>query len=176
MNIGKLHLLLGQQEEATATLRLSTNESYTDIMSSETPWDINWYSSIISRSYDLGQAAYAQQQDVNRIANMQAGFAAGLLAYDHIVADNENLKSLAPDVALKVGKMQYMTGKLQIAITSLQSILNEDFSDPVNREIARWYLGVMQRSGNQDQTLYDKLITADPAEAAQIEEIANMQL
>lgn len=176
MNIGKLHLLSGQKEEATATLRLSTNESYTDIMNSETPWDINWYSSIIIRSYDLGQAAYAQQQDVNRIANMQAGFAAGLLAYDHIVSDNENLKSLAPEVALKVGQMQYMTGKLQIAITSLQSILNEDFSDPVNREIARWYLGVMQRSGKQDQTLYDKLITADPAEAAQIEEIANMQL
>lgn len=176
MNIGKLHLLSGQKEEATATLRLSTNESYTDIMNSETPWDINWYSSIIIRSYDLGQAAYAQQQDVNRIANMQAGFAAGLLAYDHIVADNENLKSLAPEVAQKVGQMQYMTGKLQIAITSLQSILNEDFSDPVNREIARWYLGVMQRSGKQDQTLYDKLITADPAEASQIEEIANMQL
>lgn len=176
MNIGKLHLLSGQKEEATAILRLSTNESYTDIMNSETPWDINWYSSIISRSYDIGQAAYAQLEDLNRIANMQSGFAPGLLAYDHIVWDNENLKSFAPEVALKIGKMQYMTGQLQIAITSLQSILSDDFSDPVNREIARWYLAVMQRSNNQDQTVYDKLIAADPAEAAQIEEVANMQL
>lgn len=175
MNIGKLHLLSGQKDEATATLRLSTTESYTDIMNSETPWDINWYSSIISRSYDIGQAAYAQLEDVNRIANMQSGFAPGLLAYDHIVADNENLKSLTPEVALKVGKMQYMTGQLQTAITSLQSILSEDFSDPVNREIARWYLAVMQRSNNQDQTVYDKLIAADPSEAAQIETLVNTQ-
>lgn len=190
LNVGKMQLLSGQADAATATLKLSTNDSYTDLMNSEAPWDINWYNSLINRSYDLGQAAYAQLELDNdtRIANMQAGFAVGLLAYNHVLADIEYLKTLspeeqqgqaltvAPDVALKAGKMQFMTKQTQKAITTLQTALSEDYTDATNREIARWYLAALKKVNMQDQTVSDKLIAADPAEATQIDEIANMQL
>lgn len=144
-------------------------------MNSETPWDINWYSSLISRSFDLGQAAYAQQDNPDRIDNMKAGFVIGLLAYDHVLADNDPSKTFTPDVTLKVGKMQYMSGKIQIAASILKTALSQDFADATNREIARWYLAALAKTGGEDQALYDSLIAADPAEAAQVEAITNSQ-
>lgn len=170
-----MQILSGQEDAAKTTLKLNSDANYTDIMNSETPWDLNWYSSLISRSFDLGQAAFAQQDDVNRIENMKAGYAVGLLAYSHILADNEPSKTLAPDVTLKVGKMQYMSGQLQNAVSTLEGALSEDFTNPTNRENARWYLAALKKSNNEDQTIYNKLIAADPTEAAQIEAIANSQ-
>jgi len=175
LNVGKMQILSGQEDAAKTTLKLNSDANYTDIMNSETPWDLNWYSSLISRSFDLGQAAFAQQDDVNRIENMKAGYAVGLLAYSHILADNEPSKTLAPDVTLKVGKMQYMSGQLQNAVSTLEGALSEDFTNPTNRENARWYLAALKKSNNEDQTIYNKLIAADPTEAAQIEAIANSQ-
>jgi hypothetical protein len=175
INVGKMQLLAGQKDEATATLKLNSDANYTDIMNSETPWDINWYSSLISRSFDLGQAAYAQQDDEDRIENMKAGFVIGLLAYDHVLADNDTSKAFNPDVTLKVGKMQYMSGKIQIAASILKTALSQDFADATNREIARWYLAALAKTGGEDQVLYDSLIAADPAEAAQVEAITNSQ-
>lgn len=175
INVGKMQLLAGQKDEATATLKLNSDANYTDIMNSETPWDINWYSSLISRSFDLGQAAYAQQDDEDRIENMKAGFVIGLLAYDHVLADNDPSKAFNPDVTLKVGKMQYMSGKIQIAASILKTALSQDFADATNREVTRWYLAALAKTGGEDQALYDSLIAADPAEAAQVEAITNSQ-
>lgn len=190
LNVGKMQLITGQEDAAAATLKLSSNESYADLMNSETLWDMNWYASLINRSYDLGQAAYAQVElgDTVRIANMQSGFIVGLLAYNHVLADIEYLKTLspeeqqgqsltvAPDVTLKAGKMQFMSEQFQKSVTTLQSALSQDYTDATNREIARWYLAALKRTNNQDQAVYDQLIAADPAEAAQIDEIANMVL
>lgn len=175
LNVGKIQLLSGQEDAAKTTLKLSSDASYTDIMNSETPWNIDWYSSLISRSFDLGQAAYAQQDNEDRLENMKAGFAVGLLAYNHVLADNELSKTLAPDVKLKVGKMHYMSGQLQNAVSILKPALSQDFTDANNREIARWYLAALTKTGGEDQAIYDSLIAADPAEAAQIEAIANSQ-
>ncbi|OMD05144.1 O-antigen ligase family protein, partial [Paenibacillus odorifer] len=176
LNVGKMQLISGQEDAAKTTLKLNSDPNYTDIMNNETPWDINWYSSLISRSFDLGQAAYAQQDDEDRVEHMKAGFVIGLLAYNHILADNDPSKTPAPDVTLKVGTMQYMSRQFKPSVATLKSVLSQDFSDANNREIARWYLAALQKTNNQDQAVYDKLIAADPAEAAQIEEIANMQL
>lgn len=175
LNVGKMQLLSGQEDAAKTTLKLSSDANYTDIMNSETPWNIDWYSSLISRSFDLGQAAYAQQDNKDRIENMKAGFAVGLLAYNHVLTDNDPSKTLAPDVTLKVGKMQYMSGQIQKAISILKPALSQDFADATNREIARWYLAALTKTGGEDQAIYDSLIAADPAEAAQIEAIANSQ-
>lgn len=56
LNVGKMQLISGQEDAAKTTLKLNSDPNYTDIMNNETPWDINWYSSLISRSFDLGQA------------------------------------------------------------------------------------------------------------------------
>lgn len=175
LNVGKMQLLSGQEDAAKTTLKLSSDANYTDIMNSETPWNIDWYSSLISRSFDLGQAAYAQQDNEDRLENMKAGFAVGLLAYNHVLADNELSKTLAPDVKLKVGKMHYMSGQLQNAVSILKPAISQDFADATNREIARWYLAALTKTGGEDQAIYNSLIAADPAEAAQIEAIANSQ-
>lgn len=68
-----------------------------------------------------------------------------------------------------------MSGQLQNAIGTLKLGLSDDFTNATNREIARWYLAALKKSNNEDQTVYDKLIAADPAEAAQIETIVNTQ-
>lgn len=175
LNVGKMQLLSGQEDAAKTTLKLSSDANYTDIMNSETPWNIDWYSSLISRSFDLGQAAYAQQDNEDRLENMKAGFAVGLLAYNHVLADNELSKTLAPDVKLKVGKMHYMSGQLQNAVSILKPAISQDFTDATNREIARWYLAALTKTGGEDQAIYNSLIAADPAEAAQIEAITNSQ-
>ncbi|AIQ38149.1 MULTISPECIES: O-antigen ligase family protein [Paenibacillus] len=175
LNVGKMQLLSGQEDAAKTTLKLSSDANYTDIMNSETPWNIDWYSSLISRSFDLGQAAYAQQDNEDRLENMKAGFAVGLLAYNHVLADNELSKTLTPDVKLKVGKIHYMSGQLQNAVSILKPAISQDFADATNREIARWYLAALTKTGGEDQAIYNSLIAADPAEAAQIEAIANSQ-
>lgn len=144
-------------------------------MNGETPWDINWYNSLISRSFDLGQAAYAQQDNPDRIENMKAGFVVGLLAYNQVLADNDPSKTFTPDVTLKIAKMHYMSGQMQKAISILKPALSQEFADATNREVARWYLATLTKTGGEDQQIYDSLIAADPAEAAQIEAIANSQ-
>ncbi|MFD5021808.1 O-antigen ligase family protein [Paenibacillus sp. NPDC058367] len=175
LNVGRMQLLSGQEDAAKTTLKLNSDPNYTDIMNGETQWDINWYSSLISRSFDLGQAAYAQQDNPDRIENMKAGFVVGLLAYNQVLADNDPSKTFTPDVTLKIAKMQYMSGQIQKAISILKPALSQDFADATNREIARWYLAALTKTGGEDQAIYNSLIAADPAEAAQIEAIANSQ-
>ncbi|MNW10268.1 hypothetical protein D3C71_2074500 [compost metagenome] len=68
-----------------------------------------------------------------------------------------------------------MYGQIQKAISILKPALSQDFADATNREIARWYLAALTKTGSEDQAIYDSLIAADPAEAAQIEAITNSQ-
>ncbi|MNH48302.1 hypothetical protein D3C79_1120380 [compost metagenome] len=54
--------------------------------------------------------------------------------------------------------------------------LSEDYSDAVNREMARWYLaGLKKLNSTEDQDVYNKLIAADAQEAGLIEQIAGMK-
>ncbi|MNP18965.1 hypothetical protein D3C76_1114710 [compost metagenome] len=68
-----------------------------------------------------------------------------------------------------------MSGQLQNAVSILKPAISQDFADATNREIARWYLAALTKTGGEDQAIYNSLIAADPAEAAQIEAIANSQ-
>ena len=185
LNTGKIQLMLGEPAVAAVTLKLGFNENYTDIINSEDLWEMEWYSALISRSYDLGLVAHTQQDSVNK----QANFNIGLEAYRHVLADLEYLKTLsaeelqgrsltvAPAVALNTGKIQFMSEKLEAAIATLQIGLSEDYTNATNREIARWYLAALKKNNSvPDQVVYDLLIAADPTEAAQIDEIADVQL
>jgi hypothetical protein len=187
LNVGKMQRMSGETNLAETSLKLGFNENYTDIINSENIWKTEWYTTLISRSYDLGQAAYTQQDNLNK----EAYFNIGLEAYNHVLLDLEYLKTLSseelqgrslnvvPVVTLNAGKIQFMSGKLQEAATTLQLGLSEDFTDPTNRETARWYLAAQKKNNNnsvQDQVVYDRLIATDPAEAALIDEIVALQL
>ncbi|WP_310830426.1 O-antigen ligase family protein [Paenibacillus pedocola] len=146
-------------------------------------WDIEWYDALISRSFTLAYAAYDQKDDTKK----QEYLAEGLQAYKHVVDGVEHLKTLPPEqlqgrpfsvtpsIALNAGKLQLMSGDNEVAAATLKTGLSEDYKDATNREIARWYLAALKRSGGQDQAVYDLLIAADAAEATQIDAIAAQQ-
>ncbi|MNN80997.1 hypothetical protein D3C81_1977740 [compost metagenome] len=84
--------------------------------------------------------------------------------------------TIPPAIALNAGRIQLMSGQMQAASETLKLGLSEDYKDATNREMARWYLAALKKAGAaQDQAVYDKLIAADPAEAAQIDSIVNTQ-
>lgn len=183
LNVAKMQQISGQAEDAAATLNLGFNESYSDIVNSGTLWDMNWYDALISRAYELTEQARAGQDDASKLLNLKIG----LQAYNQVVGDLNYLKTLpaeeqkgqsltiTPSIALNAGRIQLMSGQLQNAIGTLKLGLSDDYTNATNREIARWYLAALKKSNNEDQAIYDKLIAADPAEAAQIETIANSQ-
>ncbi|MEC0171195.1 O-antigen ligase family protein [Paenibacillus graminis] len=173
LNAGKMQQMAGQNEEAAATLKLGLGDAYADVVNSGTLWDTNWYSSLIARSYDLAQQAFTQQDANSKTTYLNVG----LSAYNQVQADLQ-VQSLAipPAIALNAGRIQLMSGQMQAASETLKLGLSEDYKDATNREMARWYLAALKKAGAaQDQAVYDKLIAADPAEAAQIDSIVNTQ-
>ncbi|MFD2881121.1 hypothetical protein ACFTAO_42955 [Paenibacillus rhizoplanae] len=147
-------------------------------------WDITWYESLINRAQTLAAAA-AEQKDE---AKKQEFITSGLDVYKHVVDGVEHLKTLPPEqlqgrpfsvtpaIALNVGKLQVISGQNDVAAATLKLGLSEDYSDTTNREVARWYLAALKKAGAAvDQPVYDKLVAADPAEAAAIEAIVNTQ-
>ncbi|AIQ65805.1 polymerase [Paenibacillus stellifer] len=169
-----LYDLQGKSEESYAVYRDNAGKYI---------WDIEWYEPLITRSFNLGNAAY-QQKDTTK---EQQYFQTGLAAYEHVVDGVAFLKTLPPGqlqgrpfsvtplIALSAGKMQLMTGKTAEAATTFKQGLTEDFSDATNKEVARNYLAALQKQGQQDQAVYDKLIQSDASEKAKIDEIAATQ-
>ncbi|MBW4081596.1 O-antigen ligase family protein [Paenibacillus sp. S150] len=172
LNAAKLQQLSGQEDDIVATLQLGLGDNYADVLSSGTLWDAEWYSAFIARSYELAQQAFSNQDADGKTAYLNVG----LNAYNQLLADLQGQSSLPPAIALNAGRIQLMAGQVQAAAETLKFGLSEDYNDAANREIARWYLAALKKANlAQDQTVYDKLIAADPAEAAQIDAIAATQ-
>ncbi|PAD30612.1 polymerase [Paenibacillus sp. 7523-1] len=145
-------------------------------------WDMDWYETLISRSFDLGYQALGQGDT----AKKESYFTSGLDAFQHVVDGVEHLKTLpegqlqgqpfelTPTMILNAGKMKYMSNDSAEAVTILKGGIAEDLSDATNREIARWYLAALTKDGQQDQAVYDKLIAVAPNEADEIKQIAEL--
>ncbi|MGE6667859.1 O-antigen ligase family protein [Paenibacillus xylanexedens] len=145
-------------------------------------WDMEWYETLISRSFDLGYQALGQGDSSTK----ETYFTTGLNAYQHMVDGVEHLKTLpegqlqgkafklTPTMILNAGKMKYMLNDSAGATTILKGGIAEDLTDATNREIARWYLAVLTKDGQQDQAIYDKLIALAPNEADEIKQIAEL--
>ncbi|XOI99616.1 O-antigen ligase family protein [Paenibacillus polymyxa] len=145
-------------------------------------WDMEWYERLITRSFDLGYQALGQGDT----AKKESYFNSGLEAYQHVVDGVEHLKTLpegqlqgqpfelTPTMILNAGKIKYMLNDSAGAATTLKGGIAEDLTDATNREIARWYLAALTKDGQQDQAIYDKLITVAPNEADEIKQIAEL--
>lgn len=145
-------------------------------------WDMDWYETLISRSFDLGYQALGQGD----MAKKESYFTSGLDAYQHVVDGVEHLLTLpegqmqgqafelTPTMILNAGKMKYMLNDSVGAATILKAGIAEDLTDATNREIARWYLAALTKEGQQDQAIYDKLIAISPNEADEIKQIAEL--
>ncbi|WP_028591720.1 O-antigen ligase family protein [Paenibacillus massiliensis] len=146
-------------------------------------WDINWYNNLIAHAYYLGNQAKEQQNT----AAEEKYFAAGLNAYQRILEGVKHIEALpegqlsgrafgvTPDIALNIGKIQFISGQATEATTLLQGFLNEDLSNATNKEIARYYVAATQKLGQADQVWQDRLIQADPEEKQLLEQLNNMQ-
>ena len=185
LNAGRVQFLSGQEDAALATLKLGFINGYEDLVAAGTLWDADWYGGVIGHSYDLGAAALKRAQEAYTQGQLDLGdqetvikeryFKTGLDAYAHVITDQEQLQT--PGILLNTGKIQYMSDQLPSAAATLHSGLSEDYTDAVNREMARWYLAALQKNQSaQDQAVYDKLIAADPEEAARIDEVVNLPM
>lgn len=143
---------------------------------------MEWYERLITRSFDLGYQALGQGDT----AKKESYFNSGLEAYQHVVDGVKHLKTLpegqlqgqpfelTPTMILNAGKIKYMLNDSAGAATTLKGGIAEDLTDATNREIARWYLAALTKDGQQDQAIYDKLITVAPNEADEIKQIAEL--
>lgn len=139
-------------------------------------WDNDWYNMLITQAYSLGDQA-REQKDT---AKEQQYFQAGLAAYQQVLDGVAHIKTIpheiqlqrtfevTPGIALSTGKIEFMSGKLAEAANILKNGLKDDLSDATNREVARYYIAALQKQGQDDKALYDKLTKADPKEKEQI--------
>ncbi|MNI59195.1 hypothetical protein D3C73_1143460 [compost metagenome] len=140
---------------------------------------MEWYELLISQSFQLGYQALTDQDAQLK----EQYFNTGLKAYQHVLDGVEHLKTLpegqlqgnpfeiTQNMILSAGKMQYMLGKHDESVNIFQQGIREDLNDATNREIARWYLVSLQKTGNNDQDLYNKLVSIDPSEERSIEQL-----
>lgn len=190
LSAGRVQFLSGDKDAAAAAVKQGFTGGYEDLTDSESLWTTAWYSGVIARSQELGAAALKRSQEAaaegkleikdQETLNKQRYFKTGLDAYTYAAADRDAQQqgvTVTPDMLLNTGKIQYLSQDMQAAEATLKQGLSEDYSDPVNRELARWLLAVQQRlQSAQDQAVYQKLIAADPEEAARINEVAGMPL
>lgn len=145
-------------------------------------WDMSWYEKLIVQSYELGYQKLGQQD----VAEKEKYFKTGLAAYQHVVDGVVHLKSLpkgqlqgnpfdlTQPMILNAGKMQYMLNEAAKAAEILKLGIKDDLADATNKEIARWYLAALQKTGGSDQAVYDKLIKIDPSEKDSISQLAGL--
>ncbi|WP_025720492.1 O-antigen ligase family protein [Paenibacillus sp. 1-18] len=142
-------------------------------------WDLDWHNLLITQAFEFGNKARL----ANDTANEKKYFDAGMSAYQRILDGMAHLKTLpptqftgrpweiTPSIALNAGKIQFVTGKYAEAASILKNGLKDDLSDSTNREVARYYIVALQKQGQDDKALYDKLIKADPMEKEQIAQL-----
>jgi tetratricopeptide (TPR) repeat protein len=142
-------------------------------------WDNDWYNMLITQAYTIGNKAHEQKDT----AKEQKYFQAGLAAYQKVLDGVAHIKTVPPEIeltrtfevtpgiALSTGKIEFMSGKPAEAASILKNGLKDDLSDATNREIARYYIVALQKQGQDDKALYDKLIKADPKEKEQIAQL-----
>lgn len=145
-------------------------------------YDMSWYETLIVQSYELGYQKLGEQDPSEK----EQYFQTGLAAYQHVVDGVEHLKTLpkgqmqgnpfeiTQPMVLNAGKMQFMMNEPAKAAEIFKVGIKDDLSDSTNREIARWYLAALQKTGATDQAVYDRLLKVDPSEKASIEQLANL--
>lgn len=142
-------------------------------------WDLDWYNLLITQAFEFGNKARLAKDT----AKEQKYFQAGLAAYQQVLDGVAHIKTIPPEIqltrtfevtpsiALSAGKIEFMSGKSAEAASILKNGLKDDLSDATNREVTRYYIAALQKQGQDDKALYDKLIQADPKEKELINEL-----
>lgn len=145
-------------------------------------WDIEWHERIINQAFDLGSQALG----INDMSTKDKYFKQGTETFEEVQAGTKHLATLPvgqlqgrpfenkPDMILNAGKMYFMTNQPDNAAAALKIGLQDDMSDPVNQDIATWYLASLKKLGQDDPTFLAKLIEVNPNAEQQIKELAEV--
>ncbi|PAD71895.1 O-antigen ligase family protein [Paenibacillus campinasensis] len=146
-------------------------------------WDIEWYEKIIHQGYDLGSKALG----TGDIATKDQYFKQATDAFAEVQAGIRHLETLpegqlqgrpfenTPDMILNAGKMYYMMNQPQEAADALKLGIQEDLSQTIPQEIARWYLASLQKLGTDDEALMERLLQVDPNAEQSVKQLAELQ-
>ncbi|MGG1877278.1 O-antigen ligase family protein [Paenibacillus cisolokensis] len=146
-------------------------------------WDIEWYEKIIHQGYDLGSKALG----TGDIATKDQYFKQATDAFAEVQAGIRYLATLpegqlqgrpfenTPDMILNAGKMYYMINQPQEAADALKLGIQEDLSQTIPQEIARWYLASLQKLGTADEALMERLLQVDPSAEENVKQLAELQ-
>lgn len=146
-------------------------------------WDIEWYEKIIHQGYDLGSKALG----TGDIATKDQYFKQATDAFAEVQAGIRHLETLpegqlqgrpfenTPDMILNAGKMYYMMNQPQEAADALKLGIQEDLSQTIPQDIARWYLASLQKLGTDDEALMERLLQVDPNAEQSVKQLAELQ-
>lgn len=146
-------------------------------------WDIKWYEDIILQGYELGMKALGTGDR----AKKEEYFKHATDAFDKVQEGIQHLTTLpegqlqgnpfenTPSMVLHAGKMHYMMNQLEQAAHVLKIGISDDLSQPTEQEIVRWYLAALQKQGQSDDALFEKLKQVDPNAEQNIKQLENLQ-
>jgi hypothetical protein len=164
-----------QKGKLTEALKL-INDNVTNFA-----WDINMYDKQIALNFELGNQARMQKS----YAAMDTYWNQCYEVYNTVLEKMKHLSTLpkeisqgrpffvTPNIAYALGQIDFIHGNYASASDVLKQGVTDQWNDPVNRNIASWYLAALQKQGKSDQALYDKLIAADPNQKNQVQALAN---
>ena len=146
------------------------------------PWDMNWYDEYMDFTLREGYksiSANPEKKDgyLNEVIS----------AFEHVKARVAHLKTLPEGqkqgkpffvtsrMAMNAGRAYFMKGEPGQAAEAMKPYLQDDLTDPNNKDLARWYVAATIQQGQIDQAWYDKLIALNPDEKNQIDQIAELK-
>ncbi|MCM3261591.1 O-antigen ligase family protein [Paenibacillus lautus] len=146
-------------------------------------WDINWYEQIINKGYDLGTKALGTgdtetkdkyfKQATEAFTDVQTGI-------QHLTTLPEgqfqgNPFENTPDMILHAGKMYFMMNQPEQSANALKIGIQDDLSPTSAQEIVRWYLAALQKQGQNDEVLLEKLKQVDPNAEQNVKQLSDIQ-
>ncbi|UNK18022.1 O-antigen ligase family protein [Paenibacillus sp. N3/727] len=147
-------------------------------------WDIEWHEQIVNQAFDLGYQALG----TGDTASKDKYFKSGTEIFEKVQAGIKHLTTLpegqlqgrafenTPEMILNTGKMYFITDQPDKAAATLKIGLQEDLSQTANQDIAQWYLASLQKQGQSDEVLMDKLMKVNPNSQQEIQQLAEQQL
>ncbi|GMX60372.1 hypothetical protein Elgi_05550 [Paenibacillus elgii] len=78
---------------------------------------------------------------------------------------------VTPSIVLNIGQIYYMQGKYSDASAFLKRRIFDEFFEPADPAIARWYLAALRKQNKDDQGLFERLIKKDPQEKNELEQL-----
>jgi O-antigen ligase len=143
-------------------------------------WDIKFYEAVIM------EYAVAGRQNMKADPQLSDRYwSRAFELYNNVLKRMDQLKNLPPEqmqgrmfdvtpfMRQALGQIYYDKKEFQQAITLLDPLQQMDFSDPNVRSGIRYYLASQNAIGQHNETLYSRLIEADPQEKIGFEKLIN---